>query len=168
MAKLIEKGKAYGLKEAIELAIKSSPVKFDASLEAHVRLGVDPRQADQNIRTTLVLPNGSGKTVRVAVFAPADICKIAKSAGADTADYLGLVADSDLPQLYSGTENGGQILDQRAEIHPPVGREIEDQLGVVQRELGFHQFHVELVGCNFFLENRECIFFFLNQFFAAF
>lgn len=86
VAKLIEKGKVYGLKEAIELAIKSSPVKFDASLEAHIRLGVDPRQADQNIRTTLVLPNGSGKTVRVAVFAPSDICKVAKSAGADTAE----------------------------------------------------------------------------------
>lgn len=84
--KLVEKDKVYGLKEAIELAIKTSPVKFDASLEAHVRLGVDPRQADQNIRTTLVLPNGNGKTVRVAVFAPADVCKAAKAAGADIAE----------------------------------------------------------------------------------
>ena len=55
--KLIEKDKIYNLKDAIDLAIKTSPVKFDASVEAHVRLGVDPRQADQNIRTTLVLPN---------------------------------------------------------------------------------------------------------------
>ena len=84
-AKQIEKGKAYGLKEAIELAIKTSPVKFDATVEAHVRLNVDPRQADQNIRTTLVLPNGNGKTVRVAVFAPEDIVKSAKAAGADKA-----------------------------------------------------------------------------------
>lgn len=84
-AKQIEKGKAYGLKEAIELAIKTSPVKFDATVEAHVRLNVDPRQADQNIRTTLVLPNGNGKTVRVAVFAPEDIAKSAKAAGADKA-----------------------------------------------------------------------------------
>ena len=84
--KLVEKGKAYTLKEAIELAIKTSPVKFDAALEAHVRLGVDPRQADQNIRTTLVLPNGNGKTVRVAVFAPLDVCKAAKAAGADIAE----------------------------------------------------------------------------------
>lgn len=84
--KLIDKGKNYSLKEAIELAIKTSPVKFDAALEAHVRLGVDPRQADQNIRTTIVLPNGSGKTVRVAVFAPLDVCKAAKAAGADIAE----------------------------------------------------------------------------------
>lgn len=84
--KLIEKGKVYTLKDAVELAIKTSPVKFDASMEAHVRLGVDPRQADQNIRTTLVLPNGNGKTVRVAVFAPLDVAKAAKAAGADIAE----------------------------------------------------------------------------------
>ena len=85
-AKLVEKGKTYSLKDGIELAIKSSPVKFDASVEIHARLGVDPRQADQNIRTTLVLPNGNGKTVRVAVFAPIDVCKTAKTAGADIAE----------------------------------------------------------------------------------
>lgn len=85
-AKLVEKGKIYNLKEALELAAKTSPVKFDASVEAHVRLGVDPRQADQNIRTTIVLPNGNGKSVRVAVFAPLDVCKAAKTAGADIAE----------------------------------------------------------------------------------
>ena len=85
VAKLIEK-KPYSLKEAIELAIKTNPAKFDASVEIHARLGVDPRQADQNIRTTLVLPNGNGKTVRVAVFAPLDVCKTAKAAGADIAE----------------------------------------------------------------------------------
>lgn len=85
-AKLVEKGKVYNLKEAIDLALKTNPTKFDASLEVHARLGVDPRQADQNIRTTLVLPNGNGKTVRVAVFAPADACKLAKAAGADIAE----------------------------------------------------------------------------------
>ena len=84
-AKLVEK-KAYSLKDAIELAIKTNTAKFDASLEAHVRLGVDPRQADQNIRTTIVLPNGNGKSVRVAVFAPLDVCKAAKAAGADIAE----------------------------------------------------------------------------------
>ncbi|MBR2640853.1 50S ribosomal protein L1 [Candidatus Saccharibacteria bacterium] len=85
-AKLVERGKAYTLKDAIELAIKTNPAKFDASVEIHTRLGVDPRQADQNIRTTLVLPNGNGKSIRVAVFAPADICKAAKAAGADYAE----------------------------------------------------------------------------------
>ena len=85
-AKLVEKGKVYTLKEAIELANKTNTTKFDATLEAHVRLGVDPRQADQNIRTTIVLPHGNGKTVRVAVFAPLDEAKKAAAAGADIAE----------------------------------------------------------------------------------
>jgi len=68
-AESVEAGKAYALKDALELATKTSAVKFDASVELHVNLGVDPRQADQNIRTSLVLPQGTGKTVRVAVFA---------------------------------------------------------------------------------------------------
>ncbi len=67
-AELVEKGKVYALGEALELATKTSSVKFDASVELHVNLGVDPRQADQNIRANLVLPQGTGKTVRVAVF----------------------------------------------------------------------------------------------------
>lgn len=68
-AEQIEKGKVYSLAEAVELATKTSSVKFDASVELHINLGVDPRQADQNIRANLVLPQGTGKTVRVAVFA---------------------------------------------------------------------------------------------------
>ena len=67
-AEQVEKGKVYSMAEALELATKTSSVKFDASVELHVNLGVDPRQADQNIRTSLVLPQGTGKTVRVAVF----------------------------------------------------------------------------------------------------
>ena len=82
----VEKGKAYSLKEAVELAIATSPVKFDATLEMHFRLGVDPRQADQNIRSTVTLPAGTGKDIRVAVFASLDVCKAAKAAGADIAE----------------------------------------------------------------------------------
>ncbi len=85
-AKLIEKGKIYSLAEALDLAAKTNPSKFDATVEAHVRLGVDPRQADQNIRATVVLPHGNGKTVRVAVFAPLDEAKKAAAAGADIAE----------------------------------------------------------------------------------
>ncbi len=85
-AKLLEKNKVYTLAEALDLAIKTNPTKFDATVEAHVRLGVDPRQADQNIRSTVVLPNGNGKTVRVAVFAPLDVAKKAAEAGADIAE----------------------------------------------------------------------------------
>jgi large subunit ribosomal protein L1 len=71
-AEQIEKGKAYDLKEALDLATKTSSVKFDATVELHVNLGVDPRHADQNIRDNLVLPSGTGRTVRVAVFADED------------------------------------------------------------------------------------------------
>lgn len=85
-AKLIETGKVYSLKDALDLAIKTNPAKFDATVEAHIRLGVDPRQADQNIRATVVLPHGNGKTVRVAVFAPLDEAKKAAAAGADIAE----------------------------------------------------------------------------------
>lgn len=66
-AKLIEEGKEYAIKDALELAVKTSPVKFDATVELHINLNVDPRQADQNLRGTLSLPSGTGKTVRVAV-----------------------------------------------------------------------------------------------------
>ena len=115
-AKLVEKGKVYGLKEAIELALKTSPVKFDASVEIHARLGVDPRQADQNIRTTLVLPNGNGKTVRVAVFAPLDVCKAAKAAGADIAED-----EEFLKQLDKGTIDF-DILISTPQYMPKLGK----------------------------------------------
>lgn len=81
----IEKGKVYSLAEALDLAVKTSHVKFDATVELHVRLGVDPRQADQNLRDTVVLPAGTGKNVRVAVLADADGVAAAKKAGADIA-----------------------------------------------------------------------------------
>lgn len=85
VSKLVEKDKQYGIKEALELAIKTSPVKFDATVELHINLGVDPRQADQNVRDNLVLPSGTGKTIRIAVLADVDDAAAAKKAGADIA-----------------------------------------------------------------------------------
>lgn len=84
-AKLIEADKQYSLREAIDLATKTSVTTFDATVEIHIRLGVDPRQADQNLRDNFVLPAGTGKAVRVAVFAEADDAAAAKKAGADIA-----------------------------------------------------------------------------------
>lgn len=85
VAASVEAGKVYNLADALALAVDTNPAKFDASVEVHVRLGVDPRQADQNIRATVALPNGTGKKIRVAVFAPeADAAKALK-AGADIA-----------------------------------------------------------------------------------
>jgi len=82
-AKKLERDTVYSLADALKLATETSTTKFDASVEVHVRLGVDPRQADQNIRATVSLPNGTGKTVRVAVFAPEADHAAAKKAGAD-------------------------------------------------------------------------------------
>ena len=100
VAEQIEKDKEYELGEAIALVLKTSSVKFDASVELHVRLGVDPKQADQNIRNSVVMPAGTGKTVRVAVFGDEDDVKKAKAAGADIAQ-----ADEFLQQLEKGEIN---------------------------------------------------------------
>jgi len=95
VAGLIEKDKEYSLAEALALAVKTSPAKFDATVELHVRLGVDPRQADQNVRDNLVLPEGTGKSVRVAVFAEGDDAAAAKKAGADIVGTDDLLKDLD-------------------------------------------------------------------------
>jgi large subunit ribosomal protein L1 len=84
-AEQIEKDKVYNLTEALELAVKTSPVKFDATVELHINLNVDPRHADQNIRDNFVLPQGTGRVVRVAVFADVDDAAKAITAGADIA-----------------------------------------------------------------------------------
>lgn len=83
VAEKVDTKKFYSLDEAVKLATETNPAKFDASVEVHVRLNVDPRQADQNIRATVSLPHGTGKSVRVAVFAPEAEHKAAKAAGAD-------------------------------------------------------------------------------------
>ncbi len=82
-AKLVEKGKLYDSKEAIELAISASKVKFDETLEMHIKLGVDSKQADQQVRGVMVLPNGTGKTKKVLVLAKGEKANQAKEAGAD-------------------------------------------------------------------------------------
>ena len=81
--KLIDKTKNYNAKEAIEVLTKMPKRKFDETLELHVKLGVDSKQADQQVRGTVVLPNGTGKTKRVLVFAKGDKAKEAQEAGAD-------------------------------------------------------------------------------------
>ena len=90
-AKLIEKNKAYDPAEALELVCQTSKAKFDETIEIHVRLGVDSRHADQQVRGAVVLPNGTGKTVRTLVFAKGDKAEAAKAAGADYVGELDLV-----------------------------------------------------------------------------
>ena len=84
--KLIERSKAYSVNEAVELVKKTSTTKFDASVEVAFRLGVDPKKADQQLRGAVVLPNGTGKTQKVLVFAKGEKAKEAEAAGAD---YVG-------------------------------------------------------------------------------
>lgn len=84
-AKLVDKLKSYSPEEAVDLVKKTSKVKFDATVEAHLRMGVDPRKADQQVRNTVQLPHGTGKQVRVLVFAQGEGEKLALDAGADYA-----------------------------------------------------------------------------------
>ena len=89
--KLIEKNKAYDPAEALALVCQTSKAKFDETIEIHVRLGVDSRHADQQVRGAVVLPNGTGKTVRTLVFAKGDKAEAAKAAGAEYVGEMDLV-----------------------------------------------------------------------------
>ena len=89
----IEPGKAYTPLAAVSLVKEIHPANFDETVEVHFRLGIDTRQADQQLRGTVSLPNGSGKTVRVAVFAEGDAARAAEEAGADIVGSDDLVAD---------------------------------------------------------------------------
>ncbi len=91
-AKLIDRTKLYETEEALDIAVKTATAKFDETVEVHVRLGVDSRHADQQVRGAVVLPNGTGKTVRVAVFAKGDDAKAAEEAGAEVVGAEDLVA----------------------------------------------------------------------------
>lgn len=116
VAELVENTKIYSLADAMELATKTNPSKFDASVEIHIRLGVDPKQADQNIRATVSLPNGTGKTIRVAVFAPESDHAAAKKAGAD------VVGDEEFLKQLDREEINFDILIATPQYMPKLGK----------------------------------------------
>ena len=91
-AKLIDKTALYDPSEALGLAVKTASAKFDETVEIHIRLGVDSRHADQQVRGAVVLPNGTGKKIRVAVFAKGDAADAAVAAGAEIVGAEDLVA----------------------------------------------------------------------------
>jgi large subunit ribosomal protein L1 len=95
-AKLIDRANLYTTTEALDLVAQTAKAKFDETVEVHVRLGVDSRHADQQVRGAVILPNGTGKDVRVAVFAKGDLAKAAQDAGAD------VVGDADLVTKIQG------------------------------------------------------------------
>lgn len=116
LAEQVTKNKLYAINEALELATKTSPTNFDASVEVHVRLGVDPRQADQNIRATVALPHGTGKDVRVAVYAPESDHADAKKAGAS------FVGDEDLLKKLDKEDIDFDILIATPQYMPRLGK----------------------------------------------
>ncbi len=90
-AKLIDRAAQYDVAEAMELVVKTASAKFDETVELHVKLGVDSRHADQQVRGAIVLPHGTGKTQRVLVFAKGDKAEEAKAAGADYVGEMDMV-----------------------------------------------------------------------------
>ncbi len=135
----IDKQKQYSLKEAVELVVASSTVKFDATVEAHVRLNVDPRQADQNIRDSIVLPSGTGKTLRVAVFADEADVKKAKAAGADIAgadEFLAKLEKNELDfDVLIATPNMMPKLGKHARTLGPKGLMPNPKSGTVTKDV---------------------------------
>jgi large subunit ribosomal protein L1 len=115
-AQLVEAGKLYDLAEALELAQKTAQVKFDASVDLHVNLGVDPKQSDQVVRTQVTLPAGTGKSLRVAVVAPANTQAEAKSAGAD------LVGEVDLVSKIEQGQTDFDVLIATPDMMPQLGK----------------------------------------------
>ncbi len=158
-AKLIERGKIYDPATAADLVKKTSYVSFDASVEAHVRLGVDPRHADQMVRGTVVLPHGTGKVVRVVVFAQADKAQEAIRAGADEVGAEDLVkkieagwVDFDValaaPDVMGMVGRLGRVLGRRGLMPNPKSGTITFDLERAVKEVksGRVEFKVDKAG----------------------
>jgi ribosomal protein L1 len=134
----IDRTKQYTLTEAVDLVLSTSTVKFDATVELHARLNVDPKQADQNIRDSVVLPAGTGKTLRVAVFADEATAKEAKKAGADIADsegFLDKLAKNELDfDVLIATPDMMPKLGKYAKVLGPKGLMPNPKSGTVTKE----------------------------------
>lgn len=135
----VDKNKEYGVKEAVDLAIKTSATKFDSTVELHINLNVDPRQADQNIRGQLVLPAGTGKKVRVAVLADGPEAESAKKAGADIVSTDELLQQLDRSvvdfDLLISTPNHMAKLGKYAKLLGPKGLMPNPKSGTVTTNL---------------------------------
>jgi large subunit ribosomal protein L1 len=158
-AKLVDPERVYEPEEAMELLKQTATTKFDGSLEAHIRLGVDPRHAEQMVRGTVGLPHGSGKVVRVAVFAQGDKATEATDAGADVvgADDLaekieGGWLEFDVavatPDMMGRVGKLGRILGRRGLMPNPKAGTVTFDLDQVIRELkgGRIEFKVDKGG----------------------
>jgi large subunit ribosomal protein L1 len=157
--KLVERERIYAPEEAVALAKQTSVVGFDPTIEAHLNLGVDPRHADQMVRGTVVLPHGTGKTVRVAVFAQADKAQEALRAGADEvgsddlikkieAGWLEFDVALATPDLMGQVGRLGKILGRRGLMPNPKSGTITFDLDRAVREVkgGRVEFKVDKGG----------------------
>ena len=115
--KLVERATLYDTEEAIKLVQETSVAKFDETVEAHIRLGVDSRHADQQVRGAVVLPHGTGKTVRVLVFAKGDKAEEALAAGAD---FVG--AEDLIPKIQGENWFGFDVAVATPDMMGVVGR----------------------------------------------
>ena len=163
-AKLIEKLKLYDTAEALDLAIKTGTAKFDETVEVHVRLGVDSRHADQQVRGAVVLPNGTGRKVRVAVFCKADKAQAALDAGADIVgaeDLMERIQKENFmefdvviasPDMMGIVGRLGKILGPRGLMPNPKAGKIEyrlDKTNIIHCPIGKVSFGVEKLQENF-------------------
>ncbi len=116
-AKLVNKRNLYSINEALDLAVKTASAKFDETVELHVRLGVDGRQADQQVRGVVVLPNGTGKSVKVLVIAKGENAEKAKKAGAD---YVG--AEDMIAKIQTENWFDFDVVVTTPDMMPVIGR----------------------------------------------
>jgi large subunit ribosomal protein L1 len=158
--KLVDRTKGYALEEAIRLVVDTAKAKFDESIELAVRLGVDPRQADQNVRGTVVLPHGTGKSVRVLVFAKGDKEREARDAGADfvggedlvkkitTENWLEFDKAIATPDMMGLVGRIGKVLGPRGLMpNPKVGTVTMDVAKAIKElKAGKVEFRVEKAG----------------------
>ncbi|MDI3481929.1 MAG: large subunit ribosomal protein [Tepidanaerobacteraceae bacterium] len=144
--KLIDKTKLYEPREAMELVEKTATKKFDETIEVAVRLGVDPRHADQQVRGVVTLPHGTGKTVRVLVFAKADKAKEAEEAGADYVGAEDMIAkieggflDFDVavatPDMMGAVGKLGRVLGPKGLMPNPKSGTVTFDVGKAVREI---------------------------------
>ena len=135
----VEPGKAYPIDEALDILKNSSKLKFTESVDVAIRLGVDSRKSDQNVRGSTVLPNGTGKTVRVAVFAQSDNAEKAKEAGADVVgmdDLHDQIKGGDLAfDVVIATPDAMRVVGRLGQVLGPRGLMPNPKVGTVSTDV---------------------------------
>ena len=136
----VDHNKSYAVADALKLAKDFATAKFDESIDVAVSLGIDPRKSDQLVRGSVVLPAGTGKTVRVAVFAQGEKADVAKAAGADIVGFEDLAADIKAGNMnfdvVIGTPDAMRIVGQLGQVLGPRGLMPNPKVGTVTMDVG--------------------------------